>query len=316
MKAPRESRTAGPDEAPGNPFIEDDDSSENRSDTRLALLARDGDAAALESLVQKHHDWIYNLSLRFMLNPVDAGDLAQEALIKIVTRIGGFEGRSAFRTWAYRIVANTFLDARRGRLENAITNFTDYGRELDQVPLQNLSVAGASEPERHVLIEEAKLGCMLGMLLCLDREQRLTYLIGEIMEAPSQVGGEILGITAAAFRKRLERARRDLSAFMNDKCGLINTNNPCRCEKKTAGFIKAGWVDPANIKFTGSHLQKLRRQSGAKAAGFDRLYQNDYAPLFREHPFYRRPDLVERIQATLAAPETERVFRLGPEENR
>lgn len=303
-------------EVPPNPFTNDDESFETQSDTRLALLARDGDAAALEELVQKHHDWIYNLSLRFMLNPVDAGDLAQEALIKIVTRIGQFEGRSAFRTWAYRIVANTFLDAKRGKLESVIHNFTDYGRDLDQVPLQALETPGASEPERRLLIEEAKLGCMLGMLLCLDRGQRLSYLIGEIMEAPSQVGGEILGISAAAFRKRLERARRDLSAFMNDKCGLLNKANPCRCEKKTAGFIKAGWVDPNQIKFTGTHLQALKSQAGAKSESFHRLYENDYAPLFRGHPYYRKPELVDRIRSVLSAPETRRVFQLqkDPEE--
>lgn len=293
-----------------NPFLEDDESLANQSDTRLALLARDGDATALEELVRKHHEWIYNLSLRFMLNPADASDLAQEALIKIVTRIGQFEGRSAFRTWAYRIVANTFLDARRGRLENAISNFTDYGRELDSIPLQSFDPTIASQPERKVLIEEAKLGCMLGMLLCLERTQRLTFLIGEILEAPSQVGGEIFGISPAAFRKRLERARRDLSEFMNDKCGLLNENNPCRCEKKTTGFIKAGWVDPASIKFTGAHLQALKADSKKKSADFDQLYENDYAPLFRQHPFYRQPELAERIQAIIASPETKRVFHL------
>ena len=65
-----------PQAASPNPFTGDEESPETRSDTRLALLARDGDAAALEELVRNHHDWIYNLSLRFVLNPVDAKDLA------------------------------------------------------------------------------------------------------------------------------------------------------------------------------------------------------------------------------------------------
>ena len=48
----------------------------------------------------------------------------------------------------------------------------------------------------------------------------------------------------AAFRKRLQRAPADLTAFMNDKCGLINEANLCRCEKKTRAFMDAGWLDP------------------------------------------------------------------------
>lgn len=60
------------------------------------------------------------------------------------------------------------------------------------------------------LVEEAKLGCMTGMLLCLNREQRLVFILGELFAVDHTLGGELLSITPANFRKRLERARRDL----------------------------------------------------------------------------------------------------------
>lgn len=54
------------------------------------------------------------------------------------------------------------------------------------------------------------------------------------------------------------RARRDLDQFMNDRCGLVNTNNPCRCPKKTKGFIADGHVDPERLLFVPLHVRRIR----------------------------------------------------------
>jgi len=89
---------------------------------------------------------------------------------------------------------------------------------------------------------EAMISCASGMLLCLDRKQRLTFILGAIFEVSDTVAAEVLEITPDNFRQRLARARRDLRSFMNDKCGLVNQANPCRCAKKTLGFIQAGYV--------------------------------------------------------------------------
>lgn len=294
--------------APRNPFVAA--ASEDAADAELVRAAGAGDAAALDRLVRRHQSWVYNLALRYMLNPQDAGDLAQEAMIRVVTRIGQFEGRSAFRTWAYRIVANAFLDAKRGRLESQIVSFDTYGRELDALPLQPLPLAAEFEPERALIIEEAKTGCMLGMLLCLSREQRLAYILGEIFEAPSEVAAEILEISAAAFRKRLQRARGDLIAFMQDKCGLINKANPCRCEKKTRAFMEAGWLDPKQIKFADRTVEQVKAFAPEAAEQLDDLVEERYAALFREHPRYPGPDLAAALSEMLEDEATRKTFKL------
>ena len=221
-----------------SPFTDQDSiESSQDEDAMLCTQAINGNAEALTALIKKHQRWIYNLALRLVLNPTDAEDLAQEAWIRIVTRLSQFQGKSAFRTWAYRIVVNHFLDGKRRKLEQVITTFADYGEELDSIPLTNLQLPPKLDPYEALIVEEAKVGCMLGMLLCLNREQRVVYVLGEIFQAPSAIAAAILAITPATFRKRLERARRDLTSFMNEKCGLLNENNPCRCHKKTQGFI-------------------------------------------------------------------------------
>jgi RNA polymerase sigma factor (sigma-70 family) len=64
---------------------------------------RRGSADALEVLVSRHQAFVYNLAVRFSCSPPDAEDAAQEILIKAVIKLDGFESRSTFRTWLYRI---------------------------------------------------------------------------------------------------------------------------------------------------------------------------------------------------------------------
>src|SRR6266567_4239988 len=83
-------------------------------------------------------------------------------------------------------------------------------------------------------------------------------ILGAIFEISDAVGAELLDISRDTFRQRLARARRDLHSFMNDKCGLVNRANPCRCAKKTRGFIEAGYVDPENLLFARDHISQVR----------------------------------------------------------
>ena len=75
----------------------------DREDQSLVQCARAGDRDALEALIKRHQCWIYNI-VRMLFHPQDAEDATQEILIKILTRLSSFEGRSTFRTWLYRIV--------------------------------------------------------------------------------------------------------------------------------------------------------------------------------------------------------------------
>ena len=65
-------------------------------DPVLVARAREGDQQALEQLVSRHQRWIYNVVLRMVYYPQDAEDATQEILIKVVTHLATFEGRSGF----------------------------------------------------------------------------------------------------------------------------------------------------------------------------------------------------------------------------
>jgi RNA polymerase sigma factor (sigma-70 family) len=69
----------------------------------LADRAASGDSAALSRLVEEVQHPIYRLALRFLGHPEDAKDASQEILVRLVTHLGSFQGRSQFMTWAYTL---------------------------------------------------------------------------------------------------------------------------------------------------------------------------------------------------------------------
>ena len=274
-------------------------------DQELVHLAKGGSRAALEELVVRHQAWIYNIALRMMHNQEDAKDATQEILIKMLTRLSTFEGRSSLHTWLYRIAINHLQNMKRGRAESREITFAQYGQNLDDTDdTQDAEFLDpqAISPDVQLLIAETRIGCTSGMLLCLDREQRLIFILGGIFGVSDVVGAEMLELSRDNFRQRLARARRDLQNFMQDKCGLVNTTNPCRCAKKTRGFIKAGHIDPNNLRFARervTHVRDVAERVSAEITGLDKAYTNVY----RDHPFQNSPDFVAGLRELMNRPE-------------
>ncbi len=278
-------------------------------DHALVQRARAGDREALEELVRHHQGWIYNIAVRMVFYPQDAEDATQEILLKAVTSLSSFEGRSSFRTWLYRMVVNHVLNMKRGRAEQAVISFSAYGQAIADTPDLDLPDPGIASPEVRLLVDEAMISCTSGMLLCLDREQRLTYILGQIFGVTDTVAAEVLEISSENFRQRLSRARRDLRNFMNGQCGLVNRANPCRCAKKTRGFIEAGHVDPENLLFARDHITQVR-EAVPKAYETIKSLDDQCAEIFRGHPFYQPPDLGQRLRQLVESPNLRRATDL------
>jgi RNA polymerase sigma factor (sigma-70 family) len=264
-------------------------------DLDLVRLVQSGNKEALEVLISRHQRWIYNIALRMVCLPQDAEDATQEILIKVLTKLSTFRGQSQFRTWLYRLAVNHLLNMKRGRAEAREWTFDKYGSELDHTPDVDLPAPDSQRPDALLLVEEAKISCTTAMLLCLDREQRLVYVLGEIFGVTDRVGAELLEISRDSFRQKLARARRDLCNFMQGKCGLVEASNPCRCAKKTQGFIKLGYVDPQNLLFARERIIEVREVAARRAEQLDTVY-DAYAEIHRSHPFQESPDFAGSLR--------------------
>ena len=251
-------------------------------DTKLVELSIDGDKKALQTLIVRHQLFVYNLTLKMVGNVQDAEDLTQEVFIKIITALGKFEGKSKFRTWLYRITVNHFINTKKKNSKLKIVNFESYFNAIDAIPSFDLN--DQETKEYRDTIEEIRINCTSGMLLCLSKEQRMIYILGEIFDIDHNLGGEILGITPGNFRIKLMRTRKELYNWMNNKCGLVNTANPCRCSKKTKGYIASGKVDPSNLQFNTRYTSQISELSKNKAVEFTNTVDELNKKVFQTHP--------------------------------
>jgi len=188
---------------------------------------------------------------------------------------------------------------KRRRAEAQVTTFAAYGAAIVNTPELDLPDPKNVPVALPLLVEEAKNGCTMGMLLCLDRKQRLIFTLGEILGASDSVGGEVLEMSAENFRQCLSRARRDLHNFMNDQCGLVNTANPCRCPKKTRGFIEQGHVDPHHLLFVPEHVQRVRDVAPAMVHEVEDVVERQHAAIYGDHPFLQPADQVGWLRRLL-----------------
>lgn len=292
-----------------NPFIEQNDT--DSTDQALVESAVKGDKKSLEHLVKRHQAWIYNIALKMVWDPVDAEDVTQETLIKIITKLSTFRGDSSFRTWAYRIAANHVINMKKRKKEFEYTSFRIYGNNILNSPDTDLPDQSSVPVDVNLLIEETKIGCMNAMLLCLDREQRLIFILGNMFNVNDEVGSEILDMTKVNFRQKLSRARKQLANFMTDKCGLMDKNNPCHCAKKTKLMMDAGHVNPDNLLFSKKYIYTIEKVAPEKAEKMDNLFEVNATKLFREHPFQESPDLARSLNQILESREFKNLFNLN-----
>lgn len=251
-------------------------------DKKLITEALKGSKQSLNDLIVLHEPFIYNVAWKFTNDPNEASDLTQDVLIKVITKLSTFKGESAFRTWLYRIAFNEFMQTKRRPMEEMWDGFDDFANKLNAIPSPELSYE--EEEEKILRTKTARVRCMSGMLMCLTREQRLIYLLGDVFKIDHNLGAEIFDLSKDNFRKKLSRTRMEFHSFMNKQCGLVNANNPCRCSKKGKAMEAAGRMqtnaklfDP---KFSSTILEYAESVADEVADVIDRKY----IEFFQAHP--------------------------------
>ena len=91
------------------------------SDLGLVRRVQRGERGAYDVLVLKYQHKVVKLVMRYLREPADAQDVAQEAFIKAYRALPQFRGDSAFYTWLYRIAINTAKNALAARDRNPVS---------------------------------------------------------------------------------------------------------------------------------------------------------------------------------------------------
>lgn len=216
----------------------------------LAGRAAEGDREALETIVLSVQDLVFNLSLRMLGTFPDAEDAAQDILLKVITHLSDFKGKSAFSTWVFRIAVNHLKNYKKHMFAQHPLNFEFYGADIkngsiDEVPDLTQNV------DKELLAEELKLSCTNVMLQCLDAESRCIFILGTMFRLDSRIAGEILDMTPEAYRQRLSRIRKKMADFLGTYCGEYGSG-ACRCAKRVNYAIQNHRISPGRLEYTAA----------------------------------------------------------------
>ncbi|MEM6724792.1 MAG: RNA polymerase sigma factor [Bacteroidota bacterium] len=265
-------------------------------DQPLVEDALKGNSKSLNELVKKHHQFLYNIALRMMGNVPDAEDLTQEILIRMITNLSRYDASKAqFRTWLYHMAVRLILNHKRSKQEQMIQGFDQFFGFVEHIP-DDPSPALSNDQE---LQQEVQIKCMNGMLMCLAREDRLLYVLGDLFNIDHNLGATLFKVSKANFRQKLSRTRKQLRQWMDNKCGLVNKANPCRCRKKTKGFIERGIVDPQHLLWNKEFTEKIEAYSRSNLddllLGSDRIYSK----IYQKQPFKTSQQADELVSSLL-----------------
>ena len=190
--------------------------------TTLAI----GPTDQLDPRLLEHRRELTGYCYRMLGSSFDAEDAVQETMVRAWRSIDGFEGRSALRSWLYRIATNVCLDALTGRQRRALP----MDLAGDPYPPVEASLAGrrpmtawvepvldrqvlpddADPAERAVLRESIRLAFVSALQL-LPPRQRAVLLLREVLRWKAEEVAELLDTTVASVNSALQRARATMA---------------------------------------------------------------------------------------------------------
>jgi len=186
-------------------------------DAVLVRQCRRGDSAAMERLVLKYQNRIYNIVLRICANPDDAAELTQETFVKIIENLNTFEGRSSFYTWAFRIAVNLTLNYCQRNAKLVLRSLDAEEEQHDRQARQVLKefLSDESSPDPAATAQNKELyEVALKALTKLDDAQRTVIVLRDIEGMSYTRIAEVLGVELGTVRSRLSRARSKLRQIL------------------------------------------------------------------------------------------------------
>ena len=264
------------------------------SDETLLEAARNGDALAIESLLDRHQDRIFAFGIKMCGDREDAKEVLQETLLAAARGVGTFRGASSLSTWLYTIARSFCIKQRRKRLGPA-------QREPLGVAEQERMPAQTRDPEG--TLENSQLKQTLNAAIAeLEPASREVLLLRDMEGLSAAEVAEVTGLSVDAVKSRLHRARVAVRARLAPQLGVTAIASSKSCPDILLQFSKhlEGDIDAATCATMEAHVRGCPNCS----ATCDSLKQT--LSLCRDSTGPKVPDTVahavrEAVRASLAA---------------
>lgn len=168
-----------------------------------------------------------------------------------------------------------------------------------------------NKAEQEIFTEETKKSCLGAMLLCLNRMQRMVFILGPVFNIDSKTAARLLDISPLNFRKILSQSRKLLVQFMDQQCGLFNSANPCRCSYNSAAAVRMGIIKKRR-SITGT-LQEADIDEIVSGNMYlvDNALMLRMQNFFRELPIYHSPSFGCFINKILQRKDVSRIIKFN-----
>jgi len=172
--------------------------------------AASGDVGAFEQIYRETSGFVYNVALRIANNKEDAAEITQDVFMKIYHNIKNFKGDSSFKTWAYRIAANTAINFLRARPR-------DVSGKIDIDEAQDIAYSGnAPRDNIDISASEKRVEFLLSQL---KPEGRACIVLREMEGLDYKEMASALNTNINTVRTRLKRARAKLAGLVKKEGG-------------------------------------------------------------------------------------------------
>jgi RNA polymerase sigma-70 factor (ECF subfamily) len=184
------------------------------SDLSLVQRVQRGDKSAFDVLVLKYQHKVVKLVMRYMRDPADAEDVAQEAFIKAYRALPQFRGDSAFYTWLYRIAINTAKNAIVSRDRSPVEYDLDLQNSEESYDMQG-RLADTETPEALVLTEEIRT-IVNAAIATLPEDLRTAIVLRELEGMSYEEIAAAMECPVGTVRSRIFRAREAIDRKLVD----------------------------------------------------------------------------------------------------
>ena len=184
------------------------------ADDLLVKKAQAGDKTAFGELVRRHQDQVYSLTSRMLASPEDARDAAQEIFIKVYRSLPGFDFRSSFTTWLYKVATNFCLDLLRKQSRERQRRSAWGDSNRGDINLPDIRPG----PEELVIARE-RVRELKQAVRALPEDYRVALILHHYQGLSYQQIAGILDISEKTVATRIHRAKRKLRERMRGGAG-------------------------------------------------------------------------------------------------
>jgi RNA polymerase sigma-70 factor (ECF subfamily) len=198
-------------------------------DERLIERLRTGDQLAVAELASIYGPKIYQLAFRYVKNREDAEEVAQDVLLKVVTKIDAFRGDAALSSWIYRITFNTAMSrlrsAKAARAGEAHEGSLDQAGVSGELPGARELADWTSMADEEVLRGEMRRRLMKAVLE-LPAIYRVPVVLRDIHGLTTQEASAVLHVKDQTLKSRLHRGRLILRARLAEFASGLSLHRP------------------------------------------------------------------------------------------